>query len=549
MWAEMATNYFPTAQSKSLLVNFFTTDAGYIPLPTRIIALIAHYLRISAAKIPHFYTWSAIFGSSFLVIEFCRKPFRVLVENDYLRMFTVLSILLIVDFESRTFINFTYFSAFFIAIHTSRHLCDRNLSVLRSGWIIPVLLLSKPAVLATLPSICVATFFVKSKKVRIYSIISLLCGFGQIVQLAVSRANGAFHSTSEHNLFFKILISIKYFIGFLGTYFPGPRWALNRDLSLFVGICIIGVVFSLWKKKYLRTNDWILLSVGSSLILFNIFLNVFALGDLWGPDLGAVMGAPFHRGIIVSFSGLHLMLLGFIGSIFTHRNKNLEKVDQVSALRNHALSCLALRLQTKFRRVPEFVPPIILVVGMWATGWLRQGIQITRSPGSPLIHNSNWVELSAEIDDNVTPLCVPINPPNWGYNRDCANLNPVPDWSHGIREAKDTSAEIDIKIPEEILNQNLSALAILVRPVDKSIEANKNIELRLSIKVKGEVVIALKNANNVFNTGKLIYFKFKKLTPAQLIETIKISFSHPIEISLTTSGSETTEFLWMGAKL
>ena len=56
MWAEMATNYFVNAKSSSYLTNFFATDAGYIPLPPRIIAFIGNSLNMSAAVIPYFYT-------------------------------------------------------------------------------------------------------------------------------------------------------------------------------------------------------------------------------------------------------------------------------------------------------------------------------------------------------------------------------------------------------------------------------------------------------------------------------------------------------------
>jgi hypothetical protein len=42
MWAEMATNYFINANSNVFLQQFFSTDAGYIPFPQRLIAYLAY---------------------------------------------------------------------------------------------------------------------------------------------------------------------------------------------------------------------------------------------------------------------------------------------------------------------------------------------------------------------------------------------------------------------------------------------------------------------------------------------------------------------------
>ncbi|NKW80861.1 hypothetical protein HGG72_11705 [Ochrobactrum pecoris] len=54
MWAEMATNYYPNANALSFVQKLLSTDAGYIPAPQRLIALVGNQLNLPAATIPYF---------------------------------------------------------------------------------------------------------------------------------------------------------------------------------------------------------------------------------------------------------------------------------------------------------------------------------------------------------------------------------------------------------------------------------------------------------------------------------------------------------------
>lgn len=189
MWAEMGSNYFPAASSPSILVKLFTTDAGYIPLPQRILAACGDLLNFSASSIAYFYTWSAIVLTGAMIGVFCLKPFRLLVSNDFLRFFSAITILLIADFETRTFINFTYFSAFFIAILTALALVDRSRDVPWWAWFIPIMILSKPTVLSVLPAMIVVAYVSKAR-FRLITALAVLFCFGQMIQMYLSNAAG-----------------------------------------------------------------------------------------------------------------------------------------------------------------------------------------------------------------------------------------------------------------------------------------------------------------------------------------------------------------------
>jgi hypothetical protein len=82
MWAEMATNYYPIAMEKRVYLRLFATDAGYIPLPQRLIAYSSFALNLPYKVIPYFYTVVSIFATGALVAVFALNIFRVLIRVD-----------------------------------------------------------------------------------------------------------------------------------------------------------------------------------------------------------------------------------------------------------------------------------------------------------------------------------------------------------------------------------------------------------------------------------------------------------------------------------
>lgn len=85
MWAEMGSNYFNNANAASLFQNFFAVDAGYVPLPQRIVAYVGALFSFPAVTIPYYYSWMSVVSISLLVCSFQLDRFRVVIGNDYLR--------------------------------------------------------------------------------------------------------------------------------------------------------------------------------------------------------------------------------------------------------------------------------------------------------------------------------------------------------------------------------------------------------------------------------------------------------------------------------
>ena len=111
MWAEMATNYYANAQAPSLVARLMSTDAGYIPCHSASSPCCFMPWRYPPPAFHTPYSWTAILLTAAMVGSFCLSPFRRVVQSDGLRLLVALSVLALADYETRTFINFTYFAA------------------------------------------------------------------------------------------------------------------------------------------------------------------------------------------------------------------------------------------------------------------------------------------------------------------------------------------------------------------------------------------------------------------------------------------------------
>jgi hypothetical protein len=521
MWAEMATNYFTCAQSPSYFVKLFSTDAGYIPLPQRLIALIANSLNLKAATIPHFYTWTATVLTSMMAGTFCLSQFRTLVKSDALRLFVSISILVICDFETRTFINFTYFAAFFIAIITALALVDNSKEVPWWSWFISILILSKPAVLAALPMMMIVAI-VSKRRFRLITIISLILCSIQILQIAISHKNGQFTASNELGTLSKILATFGYFFGLLYQYLFGKFLHLNKYVAIFAGMVIAILLFK--KKKYDSTAALVI--IGMSLLFFNIALNSFALSNDWNLNMSKLIGRPpVYRHIIVGFFGCILI---------------------ACALSVAAANCKIFKSIKFFK---DNSAAKIFLTWLIAFGWLTHGIKISISPQSPSLENSQWQNMSAAIDLKTLPLCVPIDPLGWLYSKSCNFLNPMPknfsDKSEMVRIVNLSS--FNTKPPSNISDKTLVSTAILVRPLP-----SKN---RKTF-VEAQMIVNLKSGDKKYYSGEksldprggLILLKNKEeVFSIKDVSSVEMIFSQPVEIVKETADkNETFGIIWMG---
>jgi len=521
MWAEMATNYFSNANSLPYSQKFFSTDAGYIPAPQRLIAFVGNQFNLPAVSIPYFYTWSAIICTGMLIGAFCLGQFRKLVESDLLRFLTAISILMVADFETRTFINFTYFSAFFVAIVTALALIEDSEEIPWWAWFIPILMVSKPAVLAALPAmILVAT--VSKSRFRWITILAVVLSIGQLLQMFVSAKTGVMPFRSKDiTFFYKIIASFNYFFGFLGGYVVGKAFLSNKYFLMLTGLFIFCIsIFVIINKK---RNSGALIIIGLSLLFFNVLLNTFVLSDSWNMDMTRLDGIPVYRHIIVGFFGCILVVSG----IFSTIAKN--------------------NVSYSYGLIKNNLGAILFFLWFVCSGWFVIAGKINREPSSPTINNSQWQSMAFAIDSGVSPLCVPIDPwwkgASWMYSRNCRLLKSAPVWDNGSILIGNPLF-FDLSPPSTLSDKTLLASAVLVKPF-----SNKKsfIQVQMIIKLVNGGVKFYSGARDINSSGGLLLLTGKDSIAFKDISSVRVIFTLPVEIAVSSDDIQTVPGIaWMG---
>ncbi|MGI4857958.1 MAG: hypothetical protein ACRYHA_13815 [Janthinobacterium lividum] len=517
MWAEMGTNYYPSANVHDWAQRLFATDAGYVPLPQRLIAIGGSLLHLPAASIPYFYTWSAILSTAAMVGSFCLRPFRLLVRSDGLRLLTSIAILMMADFDTRTFINFTYFAAFFIAIVTALALADSHGESPWWAWFIPVLFISKPAVLAALPAMMVAAV-VGRKRFRLITGVALLLCVAQFVRIMLSHTAGTFAGTQTFSLGEKIFAAAKYFFGFTGAYAGGKDLPLNWYHPLWLGLLVVAVSLAVVLKK--RSSAGALIIVGLSLVLFNVFLNAFALSDAWNTNMERLDGVPLYRHIIVAYFGVVLVVTGLVAAI-THRSRS-------------PLSTLSTKLG-----------PILFATWFILSGWFSFAVETSRTPGMPNIGESQWQAMSDAIDSG-RPICVPIDPFGWMFQRDCESLTPDVNWVKPLTFQSITRDGLlsvtDIPVPAALRQQKLLSMAVLIKPhIGQRLPVNGRVTLTMNDGAK----VFLVGARQLSSNGGILMVEAQTMLPIERIASAALTLDQPVDIAFI---GDAPAVIWMGKR-
>jgi len=519
MWAEMATNYFPNANSGSYVTKFFATDAGYIPMPQRIIAFIGNLFAFPASSIPYFYTWSSIILTAMLVGVFCLTPFQYLIKSDFLRFIIVLSVLIVADFETRTFINFTYYVTFFAAIITALALVENSEEIPVWSWFLPILMVSKPTVLSALPMMIVVSLISKSR-FRWIVILTVILSIGQFIQMLISHNSGVMALQSNKiTLGEKLIATIEYFFGLLGKFLFGSIFPENKYFLIVLGILSFSFIIFLLKKARKRANALII--VGILILFFNILLNCFVLNIEWNTDMAKLSTFSLNRQIIAGFFGSILIISGIIGNLSETTKKYFSPIMGV----------------------------IFFTVWFFLSGWFSFGIRISHEPTSPMLNNSQWQNLASTISSSEPVVCVPIDPFSWGggiYGRNCSLLNPEMNWGQEYRKVDkyDENFMLEVMTPPWVSQRTLISVGILLRPLSTQTAHINAKALVLSAdgtqqELRGERLLSI--------SGGMLLLSGQLGTSIKGATSIKFIFNVPVEIRFITNVLQPTPaILWMG---
>lgn len=524
MWAEMATNYFRYAESSVAREWLFATDAGYIPFPQRLIAVTGYLLQLPNKVIPYFYTWIAAALSAICMSLFCLPYYRPVLKDDWARFFICVFLTVTIDFETRTFINFSYLFTLVVALFCLRVLARPDDSVPVWGWIFPILVLSKPAVLTVMPLVVWASIRARSRTFRLISVAMLVAAFAQLWQIHLSQQAGVMpFQAAQSTVLSKLTASGLYSLGHLVEMSVGLRWGaclaeFGKFYLVVPGVVVVVILLGVGLKA--RASSRNLMAAGAILLFGNTLLNCVALSSEWRSDLDKLLHPYLYRHVIVSYWGVVLILTGLWSTW-----ARCWEDGQRHILRRVGLGVL---------------------VGWWClTGWFWDGVSASKEFQSPLVGNSKWQLQAERIRSGKRPLCVPVDPFAWGmYGEGCNILNGEMalrgPWKYQLVDQRG----LLLPIPDSVKGRQVFAMGVVVRTV-----GGGDTSLGATIRLDGKAGTAEKRVNQkLTDKGGVLFFDWSEeggFLGSQ--SDLRVQFDRPVEVMLLKVNEDFTPAVtWMG---
>jgi hypothetical protein len=523
MWAEMATNYFKISQEGDWFASLLAPDHGYIPLSQRLIAQVISLFGFPSNVVAYLYTWSAILCSSALVGVFCLRDFRPIVESDLARLLVSLVVLVILDWETTTFINFSYLNVFYISLFVMLSFYKKNDSASPLIYLIPLLIVSKAYVLSVVPLMILAVIYARTEYRKVFKF-SLLLALLHIIYILNSYLSVAEFTNGEgftvaskfiSSFVFMALYTLRDLLG-SEVFQLISNYSEVVSISLGFSVLVAVVGFICFNKK--NPSPLILMGLAISFVtyFFNSFVN--------SPSFTIT-------GISVSDSVYRHVVGGFIGSFFI-----LIGVLQ---------SCI---YRIKFKFIRSFLMVFGVSVWFYTSGWFDVAIQNSK----PGLLVSKWQGQSSYYMENADAYkpCVPIDPYPWVYNygpakiEDKVHCDYLAKMNFGVGRYLHFGPDnvIDIPVPVGSISGGVKSFMASVRSFDNSkyvmtMQVNILMNSGRTFNYFGQQEVSSKDSM-LFINSKDNYF-----APIDEIEKITLKFELPA-IVWTLNGKP--EFSWMG---
>ena len=514
MWAETATNYYANAKSGNLIQSLFATDSGYWSFPLRITAYIPVLLHIPAKFAPYFYNWIGILIIPLFVAPFCLPDFRKVIESDIFRFVICLCFLFLTDFKTVTFINFLVYSIFLIFIISNLAVIEgKGGKIPKWSWFIPLLIVSKPVILAVIPIMIICSFFA-NKKYRLITIISLILGLLQLTRLYLSLKSGTFFWTQESDfstidkISSSFIVSVKYML--LEIF--GNKYDFNITLSSMICFVLFALLYKIYRADKIKNKAIISAIMGILMIFFTCSFLCFSLSYSWNKD--AHLYLALGRYLIGCIVGGIFIAAGF-----------------------------AEILNKKFKNTGL----LLFIFWFVSSGFLALGLNKKNVLDFPSLNCSTWQKSYAYNSNNTTVSCIPINPYPWIYkpSNKCVYLNKYQNLEHEKYKFEIYNNEkynINQVYKNELSEINLEAILIYAKPV---MGKNINVDTIAKVKLINGEISEFKSTDKLHTSGSVIQI----LMPINdiNIEEISFEFSEPVEIRKEIYNNEPI-ILWLGSK-
>jgi hypothetical protein len=530
MWAEMATNYYANAVSMPWYEQLFSTDAGYIPFPQRVAGLLGTVLDLPITSIPYYYSAVAVLGAAVLAGAVCLPIFRTVLPNDYLRFAVAMATLLVADYQTRTYINFTYFVILLALFIAAWALLERRREAPLWMWVLPFLMLSKPAVLTVLPVIVLAAL-VSRRRFRFIAAVTLLAGLVQFVQLVISLSSSMIYQGSDSGILSKVFWSLAYFVGWLGRLVVGSETGALDTVFAIAGVVVLLGLAAL--VAFARSSASALVVAAVTSILFAMLLNGVSFSSTFGGSLDLVAADPERR-LIGSAIGLFAIAAALLSALFEHpavvrRRDALKGLPWLGGF----TTALAVGL---------------FAIWFGASGWLGSVAAASTPLAVGSADVSQWQNQAGSLASDDEIVCIPIGPFGWVYGRDCRDLGAGPASDNGVQfsgapaqAVEQTSYTLDV--PEAVKEASVAAIGIMVKPVSGSGTVSGRIEL---VTESGQVV-RFDGLAEVQSGGGLVQFGSTGSLPVDRVVGARALFDQPVEVGTISSGEgRVPAVLWLG---
>jgi hypothetical protein len=181
------------------------------------------------------------------------------------------------------------------------------------------------------------------------------------------------------------------------------------------------------------------------------------------------------------------------------------------------------------------------------SGWLIVAGSLNRAPGLPAISNSQWQLMSGTLDTGE-PVCVPIDPIGWIYQRNCTQLNGDVNWGrdYAFTPVASTGGVTSLPVlpPRLPADTKLLSFAILVKPL--TLQAFV-VNAKAVVNMKDGSTRYLLGARQVPVAGGLLHLTGKGVVAFADIHSIVLEFETPVEAGYVVDGLTTRPaILWMG---
>lgn len=519
-WDEAATNYYASAVNLPWWQGMLKPDAGYFAFPPRLIALVADALQVPAAAVPYLYTFTAAILSAMLVGVFILPRFRVIIASDSLRIVTSIAALVVVEFMTRGFVNFSYFGAFTIAVILIYVITRRSSAHIAWWfWLIPVFMLAKPVFLVFLPIIFLAAWLGPRRFVWV-AVVSFVTATAQLGRMVVSMNSGqaTAYSGDQRSLPEGALIAVEHAFGLIGAGILGPNTSVGLPVAIVLGIVVATLLLFSAARLRFRIPQLNLSVLGVYLIGANAALGALTIPLVWTADLVRIAQLIQDRHSIV----------GYFGLIFTMA----ASFSLVSRL-------LPLRVSKLFNTYQ--LATVLFVVWFVASGWLARGLAISTVPAFPMTGSGAWQAWAPAIDEGESPICVPVDPFGIVFGVNCQSL--VPEFNSvtpvAFKGAATSSFEVSA-IPEA-QDRQLISFAVPI----KSVNSNNVVVTATGAAITGTGTVKL-HGQGAISTGNLLQLTLEKPLLLSDILRLELDLSTPAQLGYTSGDSERLAIIWMG---